>query len=382
MKRTFHWKYITIKLVTYIKVFCRTCYSYNCNNKFMKILHIVNSLEIGGAQRLLSDLIPIQIKEGLEVDVLVGEEKVSDFSMNIKNSGCHIIQLGCKCYKSLKSIKLIRGIIKDYDIVHVHLFPSLYLVALASLGLKTKLVYTEHSTSNRRRKKTYLRPIEQFIYKQYDKIASISQQTQTDLQNWLKTYNKRFVIVHNGVQINKFASIKQPINEKSLIMISRFVNAKDQATVIKAMQYLDPDTTLTLIGDGENLERCKNLAIAIGVSNRVHFLGSRTDIAELISSSYIGIQSSNWEGFGLTAVELMAAGKPVIASNVEGLKQIVEEAGVIFKKGDEQDLANKIIALLSDKEYYNTVSEKCKERSMKFDITKMASKYSHIYQSL
>lgn len=345
----------------------------------MKVLHIINSLEIGGAQRLLSDLIPLQIQEGLEVDVLVGEDCESEFSYNIKKSGCDILRLSSKNYKSLSSIKSIRRVIKDYDVVHVHLFPSLYLAAIASLGLKTKLIYTEHSTSNRRREKVWLRPIEQFIYKQYDKIVSISQQTQTALQNWLKAYDKRFIVINNGVDVKKFESVKCSVNNKSLIMISRFVAAKDQATVIKALQYLDSTVSLTLVGDGENLDKCKDLAKSIGVDDRVHFLGSRSDIAELISSSYIGIQSSNWEGFGLTAVELMAAGKPVIVSDVDGLRQVVEGAGIIFERGNAKQLAKEIQTILDNKDLYNTLANYCRKRAYCYDISMMANKYNKTY---
>lgn len=345
----------------------------------MKVLHIINSLEIGGAQRLLSDLIPHQINQGIEVSVLVGDRQENEFSKKIQNSGCNITKIDTSKFKSLNSIKAIRKIIKDYDIVHVHLFPSLYLVALASLGLNKKLIYTEHSTSNRRREKAYLRPLEQFIYKQYDKIVSISQQTQEALQKWLKSRDERFVVINNGVDIEKFKSIGMSVNKKSLIMISRFVEAKDQATVIKAMGYLDPDITLTLVGDGENLKNCKRLAKSIGVEKRVNFLGIRTDIPELINTSYIGIQSSHWEGFGLTAVELMAAGKPVIASNVDGLKQVVEGAGFIFEKGNYLQLVNIIKTLLHNPEIYTETSIKCSNRATQFDIKQMADKYKKIY---
>lgn len=345
----------------------------------MKILHIINSLDIGGAQRLLSDLIPLQIKQGLRVSVLVGEELNNEFSKKIQDSGCEIVREDSSKYTSFKSIKEIRKSIRNYDVIHVHLFPSLYLVALASLGLKTKLIYTEHSTSNRRRGKWYFKPIERFIYRQYNRIVSISQQTQAALQNWLKSHDGRFVVINNGVDIKKFESANVRVRVKSLIMISRFVDAKDQATVIKALQFLKPDVTLTLVGDGPNIKNCQKLAESIGVAERVEFLGTRSDIAELIASSYIGIQSSNWEGFGLTAVELMAAGKPIIVSNVDGLKQVVEGAGFIFEKGNYKQLAEKLKVLLQNPNIYTETAKKCLNRAKQFDIQYMADQYLQVY---
>lgn len=345
----------------------------------MKLLHIVNSLEIGGAQRLLSDLIRLQVEQGFNITVVVNKWEDTDFSKKILEAGAKIILIENISPTHPTKILKLRRIINEQDIIHVHLFPSLYWAVLASLGLNKKLFYTEHSTSNRRRDKPYLRPLEQFVYKQYHKIISISEQTQNALQKWLRSKDERFVIINNGVDTQKFSSVKKDIIPKSLIMVSRFAASKDQETVIKALKYLDKDVTLRLVGDGENLSHCKQIAVDEGVSDRVHFLGARSDIADLIAEACIGIQSSNWEGFGLTAVELMAAGKPVIASDVDGLKQVVEGAGIIFSKGNEKDLAKKIKVLLTEKARYEEVAKNCTDRALEYDISKMAQKYNRLY---
>lgn len=345
----------------------------------MKLLHVINSLEIGGAQRLLSDLIPLQINQGGKVTVVVSKLEDNNFSKKILNTGAKIILIENISPTHPTQILKLRRIIKEHDIVHVHLFPSLYWVALASLGLNQKLFYTEHSTSNRRREKPCLRPLEKFIYRQYHKIISISKQTQRALQRWLQSQDDRFVVINNGVDTQNFSAVKKDIIPKSLIMVSRFAASKDQETVIKALKYLDEDVTLRLVGDGENLSYCKEVSVKEGVSDRVHFGGARSDIADMIAESYIGIQSSNWEGFGLTAVEIMAAGKPVIVSNVDGLKQVVEGAGIIFNKGDEKDLAKKVELLLSDKTLYEEMAKKCNKRAREYDISLMAEKYKNIY---
>lgn len=165
-------------------------------------------------------------------------------------------------------------------------------------------------------------------------------------------------------------------------MVSRFVASKDQETLIRAMKLVDAGSVLRLVGDGENLEYCKTIAEEVGVSDRVEFLGERSDIAELIAESCVGIQSSNWEGFGLTAVEIMAAGKPIIASDVEGLRQVVEGAGIIFNRGNVEELANRISHLLADDEYYKNVAHACQQRALVYDISVMAESYRSVYYSL
>lgn len=346
----------------------------------MKVLHVISSLEIGGAQRLLSDLLPIQKQQSVDVSLLVLKSEKNDFNKKVLEAGVPIISLEARNFRNPFIAFKVRSIIKDYDIVHAHLVHALYICSLAARGLKTRLIYTEHSTSNNRRGKTYIRPIEKYIYGRYDKLISISQQTQDALQDWLQTSDDRYIVINNGVDTKAFANIHKEVIPKSLIMVSRFASSKDQETVIRAMRELDDDVTLRLVGDGDNLEHCKQVANEIGVSNRVQFLGARSDVAELIAESYIGIQSSNWEGFGLTAVEIMAAGKPVIATDVDGLKQVVEDAGLLFSVGDVRMLSDYIKHILTDKDYYNSLSAASKKRASEYDITKTASKYVDLYQ--
>jgi len=347
----------------------------------MKILHVITSLEIGGAQRLLADLLPFQAKTAI-VSLLVYERVYNDFEREIEEAGINIICMNQHNFYNPIVIFRMRKIFKGYDLIHAHLFPTLYWASLAIRGLKLKLVYTEHSTFDRRRNKWYFRPIERFMFGRYDRLISISQQTQDSLTTWLGQLDERFVMINNGVNTQKFASVKVPVIPKSLLMVSRFAPSKDQETVIRAMQYIDKQAILRLVGDGENRVYCENLAKELGVSDRVQFLGSRSDIPELISSSYIGIQSSNWEGFGLAAVEIMANGKPIIITNVDGLKQVVEGAGEIFTLGNHSELAEKVNYLLKEKEYYRELSERCKQRAQVYDISVMSENYLKLYKTL
>ena len=133
------------------------------------------------------------------------------------------------------------------------------------------------------------------------------------------------------------------------------------------------------MGDGERKEEYQSLVKELNIENKVKFLGVRNDIPKILKITDICVLSSNWEGFGLAAIESMAAGKPVIASNVAGLKQIVEGNGLVFEKGNEKDLEEKIRFLLNDKKKYEEISRKCLEKSKEYDIQKIKNKIKSIY---
>lgn len=278
-----------------------------------------------------------------------------------------------------------------YDIVHAHLFPGGYLAAIARTGKKCPVIYTEHSTHNRRREKKLFRPVERFVYSRYSATAAISSATRDSLSNWLKKdkYSKKIHTIPNGTDLSRFHNTDStPQNGKALfgkdgkaiIMISRFTESKDHASLIKALPLIeDRDAFVVFVGDGKTMKDCQNLAEETGVSDRCVFLGNRGDIPELVGASHIGVQSSNWEGFGLTAIEMMAGGLPVIASDVPGLKNVVDGAGILFKKGDFKALAREINKLLADKETYMEVKQKCIARSRQYDIKNTADSYLDLY---
>lgn len=360
----------------------------------MEVLHIINSLEVGGAQKLLADILPLMKCKGVNVSLLVLKSVDTPFNFQIKNSGVRIFSLDNKSYYNpLTFLKLI-PFLKKFKIIHAHLFPTLYWVALARVfSASPTLFFTEHNTNNRRRNKRYLSLIERLIYSKYHKIISISSQTECNLKRWLgvNSLDSKFIQINNGVNLadfmrrkgNKSEIYNIPQSVRVVLMISRFTAQKDQETVIRAIQYISINNILfAFAGSGPTIEKCKQLAHELGVSEKIVFLGQRTDIPELINASYIGIQSSFWEGFGLTAVEFMAGNRPIIASDVPGLKQVVEDAGLLFPVGDEFVLAKYIIDLLSDRQYYTQVSERCLSRAEQYDIHIMVERYIEEYRKV
>ncbi|MEB4860649.1 glycosyltransferase [Priestia megaterium] len=367
----------------------------------MRILHVINNLSSGGAEKLIEEALPLMNKiEGIEVEVLLLTDKNNVFDKKLIEENIHIHVLPKRKIRSpLNILDIRKQIIKGkYDIVHTHLFPTSYWTSIAFKLLfnkKPKLLITEHSTHNRRREKLYFKYMEKFIYSSFDRVISISKQTQENLTLWIDPKQKnsrKFIIIENGVNLKKYleskpyhkSEINNDFNEDStlLCMVGRFSRQKDQATLIKSLEDLSEEVHLLLIGEGELKEKHEILAKELGVENRVHFLGFRNDVNRILQTSDIVILSSKWEGFGLAAVEGMAAGKPVIASDVPGLREVVKDAGILFSKGNSKELAEIIDELIKDKKEYEYTSEACLRRANHFDIKSMVERYINTYKTL
>lgn len=367
----------------------------------MKVLHIINNLGSGGAEKLLEDLIPLMNKmENVEADILLLTDEKNVFYDSLINKG---VKVDVVKYRNMYDIRNIFEIKKhivdgDYDIVHTHTFPTQYWVALSRMFIgnkKVKFITTEHSTHNRRREKFYFRYIDKLIYSQYDSIISITEKTRDNLIDWIDPKHKKVdkhVVIENGVDIAKIkAALPYKKNElingitkntKLICMVGRFTEAKDQPTLIRAVSKLSRDIHLILVGEGPLISDNKKLAEELGISDRVHFLGFRQDIPRILKTVDIVVLSSHWEGLSLASIEGLASGKPFIASKVPGLEEIVEGHGVLFEKGNYNQLCEIITSLLNDSKIYNETAKSCVQQSKKYELKNTVISLWKLYKKI
>ncbi|NHN26152.1 glycosyltransferase [Flavobacterium jejuense] len=357
----------------------------------MKILRVINSLNIGGAERSIAGNVPLHVMNGFEMDVLLLDGNQTFFVEELKKNGIKVTWFGVNnfIYNPFFVFKISK-IINNYDVVHAHLFPSLYWVALAKIVTrsKVKLIYTEHSTYNKRRDYFFLKWIDQFIYNKYDKIIAISKEATKALSKHIMRTD--IITIPNGVDLSKVKEeskivlndlSKKYIGKKIIVQVAGFRISKDQDTVINCLALLPNKYVVLFVGDGERIEICKALVEKLNVSDRIEFLGLQNNIGAILNLADVVVMSSHWEGFGRAAIEGMALGKPVIATNVSGLADVVKDAGLLFEKGNVNQLKELILKLeLTD--FYALISKKCEERAEEYNIKKMIDSYEDIYKAL
>ncbi len=254
----------------------------------------------------------------------------------------------------------------------------------------------EHTTSNRKRDWKWYAPIESWMYGQYAHVACISKVAEKKLREyiggrWLDKSSDRYhriSTINNGIDVKSISeatpdaellSLKE--HRKAILMVAGFREAKDQDTVVKALSLLDRNEfEVWFAGIGVRQNIVKHLADTLGVSDRVRFLGLRTDIPNVLRTADMIVMSSHWEGLSLSNIEGMSAHKPFIASKVNGLREVTEDYGILFEHGDAHGLAAEIEHLSMDSQYYQQVADACYERAEQFDIDKMIMAYERMYK--
>lgn len=359
----------------------------------MKILHVIDDMNIGGAQSLLVELAPAQVRLGHEVNVLeLSLSKDKTLTQKLKSMGICVDTLSShrSCRNPYNIIALI-PYIKTFDVVHVHLFPANYWVALAKLisFSKVPIVTTEHSTDNKRRHKTLFRFIDSIIYRTYQEVVACSVKAMETFASVYKRVN--LSVVPNGVNTRKYISAQSydkcellNVPQETFIstMVARFDYPKRQDILLRAVASLPEKFHCVFVGGSEKdlgLVRIREMAQELGIIDRAHFLYTRADVPEILKSSDAIVMVSEYEGLSLSSIEGMACGKPFIASDVNGLKEVVAGAGELFACEDYRKLAEILKNLSQNKEYRDSIVNKCLKRSSEYEIEKTASQYINIY---
>lgn len=377
----------------------------------MRILHVITSLQTGGAEMLVVNLMPRFKALGHEVGVVVfnGEHTALMERLEKECPECKIYRLGTSCYNPWHIIKLI-GIMRKYDVVHTHNSSPQLFAAIANIFCRKRLITTEHNTNNRKRGNWLLSRIDKWMYPRYEKIICISDQAEENLREYLlndnvndnecsvfsvkcsevKTQNLKLktniTTIYNGVDveaIHKAESIESLKSERFVaVMVAGFRPQKDQDTLVRAMAKLPKDQyEVWLVGDGVRRDSVERLVLSVGVKDNVKFLGLRTDVANILKTADVVVMSTHYEGLSLSNIEGMAAGKPFVASDVEGIHEVTEGYGVLVPHEDAEVLAAIIQRLHDDAGYYQQVAAKCYERACQFDITEMVARYNSVYLS-
>lgn len=282
----------------------------------MKVLHVINSLRMGGAEKLIVETFPKMAKAGIEVDLLLLHQEETPLLHELRELNCcKIIQTDSKSVYSLRNVIWILRCLKDYDLVHAHLFPSNYFLALAKkISFSSiPILFTEHSTSNRRFRNKWLKLLNKGFYQIFQKIICITEEVKSAVQKHVGISNEKLAVIHNGISFEKFdqafpmdrANLGPELKDSDflLIQVSSFRPPKDQATVIRALKLLPEHVKLLLVGEGPLKEESEALVRQLNLKKRVKFLGLRTDVPQLLKTADLAVLSSYYEGLSLASVE-------------------------------------------------------------------------------
>lgn len=354
----------------------------------MRILQVIDSLNIGGAEVLIKEISSRLRSRGYDCAIAVLLRSGSAIEISAEAEGVPVHDTGINKTYSIRHVLPLARLIKGYDIVHVHLFPAQLWAALAArLGEAVPLVTTEHGATNARRESWWLRPVDAWMYRQYRAIVCNSQATAEELVKWCPHVVPKIRVIPNGIPLEDFTAASPaeldmvPCGVSKVIFVARFEVPKDHATLLRAFAKV-PNAHLLLVGDGPLRPRLQELACKLGIHARVSFLGWRNDVPKILKAGDVYVHSTTSDGFGIAACEAMAAGLPVIATDVPGLSDVLGDAGVLVPIGDDEQLARELRSILASPDRRLEMGRLGQERAKLFSIEQTTELHAELYRSV
>jgi glycosyltransferase involved in cell wall biosynthesis len=349
----------------------------------MRVLTVINSLTLAGAERLVHDLTPRLRDRAVETTVMLLRSVQSPLEQGLRASGVAFVPVSRGSIYSPRHVLRLARVARGFDLVHVHLFPAQLWMALASLRLpEVPLVVTEHGPTNLHRK-LWFRGIDRWSYSRYRRIICNSEATAAGLRDWAPGTASRIVIIPNGVDLRRWGgATRSPATGRlQLTFTARLEPHKHHAMVLRALAQM-PDAELRLVGDGPLRPQLQSLAHELGVSDRVSFLGHRDDVPELLRATDVYVHCAHLEGFGLAALEAMASGVPVVATRNPGMADVVGDAGLLVDPGDVKGLVAALEQLRASPAERQRLGAAGQERAQRFSIEATADAHLRLYKEL
>lgn len=367
--------------------------------------HFWASNTVGGQEILLLLLTERLIQKGNRITVVLPKEvSLCEYLRRVK-AKVEIIPLRSK-FSFAYIPKLIHLIKKDrIHLVHTHECRGNLFGFITAKIARIKMIVTRHEIylpswlqgKRRLEKRTYML-IDKILFNWVDKIIAVSEKVREEIISSQGVNPDKVTTVHVGVDLKRFVKKKNDIRlqkrlkiEKEYLLVGsvgRLVPEKGYEYLLKAVEIIKPTirkVKFIIVGDGPEMGKLKILSEKIGLSDKILFLGRRTDVPAWINLMDIFVLPSLTEGLPVVLLEAMAMRKPVVATNVGGIPEVIThmQNGVLVSPCNSQQLAEVLIDLLGNKSIRESLAREAQKTvEHKFNLEMMVEKTYNLYQEV
>lgn len=364
----------------------------------MKILHINWSGDIGGAENFAFQLARTQKADGHDVAIC--------YMTNRSIIGQQVIELGIKIFECemrnaidffnfYKCLKLIQS--EKYDIIHNH-NGSPFLNIAKFFSPCSILINHCHGTrfGNEKWESNSILFWNRLSSCLVDHYFANSGHTKKIIIDKYGLPDHRTSVLYNGIDLGSFQPTKKRITirrefglknpEKVIGTVARLTPQKGIDKFIEVAKRVTRDVKnvkFLIVGDGELRSALEEQVVKLNLQDKVIFTGARTDVANLLSIFDIFLLTSNWEPFGITLLEAMAMGVPIIAFSVDAVPEVVNETcAVLVNPGDIKTMSQEVVNLLGNRLKQEKLIQSGFKRVKEFNIKRISKKSIDVYKRL
>ena len=356
----------------------------------MRIVQVIPSFEIAGAEIMCENLIYGLRQLGQEICVISLYNIKTPITKRIEASGLRIIYLDKKPGLDFSIILKLRKIFLEFnpDVIHTHLYVDKYVFLASYSSVKKKIVHTIHSIASEECGE-FDKIINGFLFKKRLSIpVALSKTIKNSIINCYKLKNIDVPIVFNGLQLEKYHKKNDyKVNGNfKIIHIGRFSKPKNHKCLIEGFAKFNKkysNSELILLGEGKLEDKIMHYIKEYSLQDKVHLLGIKENVSNYLYDSDLFILPSLYEGMPMSLIEAMATGLPIVASNVGGIPDMLDDKKDAFLiNPSSNEIAKSIEFLFLNDNLRTRLGINSYKKSYKFSNITMAKKYMEIYEKV
>jgi sugar transferase (PEP-CTERM/EpsH1 system associated) len=364
------------------------------------ICHVLHSLRVGGAEVLAARLAR-RLRDTYRF-VFVCLDELGTLGQELRDEGVPVHLLGRRPGVDWRCSYRLAGILRreKVDLVHAHQYtPFFYTLTARLIHRPPAILFTEHGRHHPDYPRQRRILVNRLLLERRDRVVGVGQAVGQALINNEGIPPQRVTVIHNGIDVAKFAANghdrrvtrhEMGVGKDDLVIlqVARLDYLKDHGTAMRTLKRVVQhrnEARLVLVGDGpekqsiEEMTRCHNL------SSNVRLLGLRTDIPRLLAAADLFLLTSISEGIPLTIIEAMAAGLPVVSTQVGGVAEVVTDGSTaeLAPSGDDAKLAEKILRVAEDPRLAQAMGRRGRERAHAlFSEGRMHDRYLQLFKEM
>jgi sugar transferase (PEP-CTERM/EpsH1 system associated) len=355
----------------------------------LRICHVVLSLRPGGLENGVVNVINGIDPGAFESSVCCLKDK-GEFAGRIRDPGVQVIEMGWRSGNDPILPLRLAGLFRRLrvDIVHTRNAEAFfYGIAGAKLAGVRHVIHSEHGRTFP--EKPLRARLQRWLLGFVDHVFAVSARLRDDLIKEIGVRREQLDIIYNGVDLHRFSGAELRSNDPEVVIgsVGRLVTVKNYPLLLRALAALPNELPwrLVLVGEGPERASLEGLAGELGIRERVEFLGHRDDVPHLLQRMTVFVLPSVSEGLSNTLLEAMAAGAALVASDVGGNREIVENevSGLVFASGDVEGLTMALRRLITDpslrKRLTDCASARVREQ---FSLEAMVRRYESMYRQV
>lgn len=354
----------------------------------MRIMQIFPKFLFGGAEIMCANLSIALHNLGQDVIVISLYNYKSPITKKMEDAGVKVVFLNKKGGVDFNLLRDLYQVVKAYrpDVIHSHLYICKYAHFISMLAGIQRRVHTIHSLANRS-DRGINRIVNRILFSFFNVIpVALSITVKNSVLSTYGIDEKKVPVVFNGIPLDKCLSInsyKYKIDK--YVHIGRFTEPKNHINLIKGFARFheyNKEAKLFLYGEGELLKECKKLVTELNANEYIVFCGLTSDVYKVLNEMDVFILPSLWEGMPMTLIEAMGTGLPIIASNVGGIPDMLEDGvNAILINPDSDSIACALKRICNDYELRKRIGINALKHSLYFSAEKMAKEYTKVYES-